>query len=96
MDEATTVALEDALTDQERTLLDELADGIADRRLTTAAIFFVESVKPLGHVTSQLMLFFRPIVTAIWNDPVRWDTAQRCLERRGSLELLLRRLEARA
>jgi len=42
------------------------------------------------------MLFFRPIVTAIWSDPVRWDLAQAILERRGSLELLLRRLEARA
>lgn len=96
MDEAAIDKLEAQLTSQERALLDELADGIASRRLTTAAIFFVESIKPLGHATSQLMLFLRPIITTVWTDPVRWDVAQTCLERRGSLELLLRRLEARA
>ncbi|MBK9071226.1 MAG: hypothetical protein IPL79_09535 [Myxococcales bacterium] len=96
MAEATIDQLEAGLSEDERALLDQLADGIAQRRLTTAAIFFVESVKPLEQATSQLMLFFRPIVTAIWSDPVRWDLAQAILERRGSLELLLRRLEARA
>lgn len=88
--------LEARLSEAERALLDQLADGIAHRRLTTAAIFFVESIKPLEQATSQLMLFLRPIITAIWSDPVRWDLAQAILERRGSLELLLRRLEARA
>lgn len=89
--------LDDAdLTDDERTLLDELADGIARRRLTPAALFFLESMKPMGFVGSQMMVFLRPMVTVIWNNPTRWDQIQALLEKRGSIELLLRRLEARA
>jgi hypothetical protein len=88
-------ALEAALDDDERTLLDQLADGIARRRLTPAALFFLESMKPMGYLGSQLMVFLRPIVGIVWHDPSRWDRVQHLLERRGSIELLLRRLEAR-
>lgn len=87
--------LEAALTDEERALLDHLADGIARRRLTSAALFFLESMKPVGFLGSQAMVFLRPIVAVVWSDPVRWDQLQRILEKRGSIELLLRRLEAR-
>lgn len=84
------------LTDDERALLDELADGIARRRLTPAALFFLESVKPLGYVSSQFMIFLRPMISVVWTNPTRWDHLQAILEKRGSIELLLRRLEARA
>jgi hypothetical protein len=94
-DELAVRTLEASLDDDDKQLLDELADGIASRRLTSAAVFFLESVKPLGWVGSQVLLLFRPIVTVIWHDPIRWDRAQRILEKRGAIELLLRRLEAR-
>ena len=84
------------LTEDERTLLDELADGIARRRLTSAAMFFLESMKPMGYVGSQMMIFLRPMVSVVWSNPTRWDQLQQVLEKRGSIELLLRRLEARA
>lgn len=89
-------AIEEALGDEERALLDELADGIARRRLTPAAMFFFESMKPLGFAGSQVMHFFRPMVQVVWSDPTRYDLLAGILERRGSIELLLRRLEARA
>jgi len=86
--------LEAALTDEERRMLDELATGIARRRMIAPALFFVESVKPLAFVSSQVMHFFRPIVQTIWTNPMTYDRLVSVLERRGSLELLLRRLEA--
>jgi hypothetical protein len=89
-------ALEAALSDEDRALLDSLADGIVRRRLTPAALFFLESMKPMGFVGSMMMTFLRPIVAVIWSDPARWDRVAALLERRGSIELLLRRLEARA
>lgn len=95
MKEAEVQALEESLDDDERKLLDDFADGIVRRRLTPAALFFFESVKPLGFIGSQAMIFFRPIISIIWSDPVRYDRLQKVLEKRGSLELLLRRLEAR-
>jgi hypothetical protein len=86
-------ALEEALTDEERRLLDDLAAGIERRGLTPVALFFLESMKPLGYVSSQVMHFFRPIISVLWEQPVKYDLATKILERRGSIELLLRRLE---
>ena len=86
--------LEAGLSDDERELLDRLASGIARRGLTPAALFVLESMTPLGYVGSQLMLFFRPLVHGLWSDPQTYDRIASILERRGSIELLVRRLEA--
>ena len=88
--------LEKGLSDEERALLDRLADGITRRGLTTPALFFLESMKPMGFIASQALVFFRPIVETIAPNPKTYDLLTRILERRGSVELLLRRLEARA
>ncbi len=88
--------LEAALSDEDRALLDSLADGIVRRRLTPAALFFLESMKPMSFLGGYTMMFLRPIVAVIWPDPQRWDRVAALLERRGTIELLLRRLEARA
>jgi hypothetical protein len=88
-------ALEARLTADELAMLDELADGIVVRRLGTPALFFLESMRPLGYVGSQMMVFLRPMVALVWSNPRRWDQVQRVLEVRGSTELLARRLEAR-
>jgi hypothetical protein len=89
-------ALEARLSDEDRAFLDALADGLARRRLASAALFFLESMKPMSFVTSAMMVFLRPIISTVWTDPVRWDRVTRLLEERGAIELLLRRLEARA
>jgi hypothetical protein len=88
-------ALEAKLTADDLATLDALADAIVVRRLATPALFFLESMRPLGYVGSQMMVFFRPLVTLVWASPQRWDLVQRVLEVRGSMELLARRLEAR-
>ncbi len=88
--------LDPSLDDDDRKFLDDLADGIANRRLAPAALFLLESSKPLGWLGSQLLLLFRPMVAVVFHDPVRWDRLQRLLEHREAIELLLRRLEARA
>ena len=88
--------LESELTEDERSLLDRLADGLARRRLGSVAILFLESSKPLGFVASQAMHFFRPIVGALVGKAESYDRLARLLERRGAVELLIRRLEARA
>ncbi len=96
MNEQEVAELEAELTEDERTLLDQLADGLAKRRLATAALMFAESVKPLGFIGSQMLHFFRPIISVLWTNPARYDQVTKILERRGSLELLCRRLEARS
>jgi hypothetical protein len=89
-------ALEARLSDEDKQFLDQLADGLTNRRLASAALFFLESMKPLNFVTSSMMAVLRPVITTVWSDPKRWDRVQRLLEERGAIELLLRRLEARA
>ncbi len=89
-------ALEESLSDEERELLDDLAVKISKRKMITPALFFLESVKPLGFISSQLMYFFRPMVQSLWTNPTTYDKVSKILERRGSLELLLRRIEAHA
>ena len=88
-------ALEARLSPDDLALLDELADAIVRRHLGTPALFFLESMRPLGFIGSQLMIVLRPLVLVAWPDPRRWDGVQRVLEVRGATELLCRRLEAR-
>jgi hypothetical protein len=64
--------------------------------MATPAIFFLESMKPLGFVGAQAMHFFRPIVSIVLREPAAYDRLTKLLERRGAVELLLRRLEARS
>ena len=83
------------MTEQDGVMLDELADAITRRHLATPALFFLESMRPLSFVGSQMMVFLRPMVSMVWTNPQRWDQLQRVLEERGSVEELARRLEAR-
>lgn len=83
------------MTEQDLAMLDELADAIVRRHLATPALFFLESMRPLGFVGSQLMLVLRPIVQLVWASPQRYDHLQRILEERGAMEELAQRLEAR-
>ena len=84
------------LGDDDKELLDRIADGIVRRKLTPAAVFFFESMKPLGFVASQAMRFFQPLVQIVTTNPVTYNRLSKILERRGSIELLLRRLEQRS
>lgn len=42
--------------------MDRFASTIAERRLTVAAVFFLESMTPLNFIASQGLAFFTPIV----------------------------------
>ena len=95
MGEPAVEALEAELSDDERDLLDEVAEGISRRGMGPVELMFLESMKPLAYVSSQMLVFFRPIVSTVWQNPIKYDRVTQILERRGSLELLLRRLEAR-
>ncbi len=88
--------LEAELSEEERDMLDDLAERIARRGMVAPAMFFFESIKPLAFVSSQVLHFFRPIVQAVWTNPLTYDRVSRLLERRGAVELLVRRLEAKA
>jgi hypothetical protein len=89
-------ALEAALSAEDRAFLDRIAEAVARRRMIAPALVVLESIKPLAFVSSQALHFMRPIVQSIVTDPVAYDRITGLLERRGAIELLLRRIEAQS
>jgi len=80
------------LTEQDRILLDKIAKKIAYLGLSTPAIFFIEMHKPMNFLGSQLLVFLEPILWGFFNS----DEFRRfalILEKRDTLEVLLRRIE---
>ncbi|MBI4722015.1 MAG: hypothetical protein HY769_03300 [Candidatus Stahlbacteria bacterium] len=83
---------DEKLNAEEKELIDKLANEIAKRRLDTVAITFLESVKYLNFISSQTMIFFKPIVDAIFPTQI-YDKIQQILEKRGSIEYLIQAIE---
>ena len=69
-----------------------MAVWIVNKRMTTPAILFLESVRPLNYVGSQVMVFFAPTVRIIFDLP-EWDELRMILERRESIAYLLDLIE---
>lgn len=79
-------------TDHERLVVDRLCRYVHKRGLTTAAQMLLESTMPLSYLTSQLMHFFAPLVSAV-TDSTGYGHFATFLERRGAVEYLCRRLD---
>lgn len=77
-------------------LIDKLARWITDHRLETPAILFLESVKPLSFIGSQMWLMYGVPMLGIVIDEHESSEYGLLFENRDNLELLLRRIEALA
>lgn len=73
-------------------LLRKIANQIVKRKLTTPAIMFFESVKPLSFVGSQGMVFLQPFVQAFLNRR-EYDEITLMMEERENVEKLLCEIE---
>lgn len=85
---------EASLNDRQRELLDRFAGRIVHLRMATPAILFLESVRPLNYVGSQVMVFFAPVVRGFFGLP-EWDELRVVLERRESIGYFLDLIEAK-
>lgn len=79
-------------TEAQRAMIDGLCRQIVARELTTPALLFLESVRPLNYVTAQTVQFFAPLLSAA-GDARACEELASFLERRGSIEVLCRRIE---
>lgn len=79
-------------TPEEQDLMDRVARRVVKWGMTVPAIIFLESVKPLNYIGSQVMVFFEPFVTAIL-DLKDYSTLQRMMEKRQNVENLLLTIE---
>jgi len=81
-----------SLPPEEAAVLDKLAKKAVERGMAVPAILFLESVKPLNFITSQVMVFFEPIIQTIFNFK-DYNNLRTALERRESIEILLLKIE---
>ncbi|MCS7249569.1 MAG: hypothetical protein N2323_00695 [candidate division WOR-3 bacterium] len=83
------------LTDLEKEeLIRKIAERVVSLRLTPVAIVLLESTKPLSFAFNQLLVFFHPIVTSIFN-PVPYEKLILFFEDRNNIELLIKEIEKR-
>ena len=80
------------LTERERAFLDRLARKVVERDIASAAVFFLESVKPLNYLGSQVVVFFKPIISLAFR-PEQCDQVAELLSKRGALEALAEMIE---
>ncbi|MEO0080199.1 MAG: hypothetical protein ABIK44_05940 [candidate division WOR-3 bacterium] len=74
-------------------IITKIAQKTVDLRLTPLAIVMLESTKPLSFLGSQLMVFFQPVVTALF--PLhQYDEITALLEERENIELLIQKIES--
>jgi hypothetical protein len=76
------------------TTLDELTEAICRRGLGTAAVFLLESVRPLNFIGSQAMHAFTPLASVVF-DPKHWSMLAEALEDRTTIDRLIKRIEAK-
>jgi len=86
------VSNQDYLSPQEQELANRLAGRIVRLGLGPVALLFIESVRPLNFVGSQLLHFLAPFVQAFghFSD---YDTLAALLENRRSVDRLLEAIE---
>lgn len=82
------------LTPRQEEILERLASKVVEWRMAVPAVLFLESVKPLNYVGSQVLVFFAPIVNTVFTIK-DYDEFVALMEERGSIELLLKRIESK-
>jgi len=80
------------LTPHQEEILDKIARKVVYWKMSVPAILFLESVKPLNYIGSQMMAFFEPFVQTLFSVK-DYEEFRQMMERRGTIELLLVRIE---
>ena len=80
------------LTPQQEEILTKIAQKVVHWKMAVPAILFLESMKPLNYIGSQMMAFFEPFVQTLfsWKD---YDELRRMMEERETVERLLQKIE---
>ena len=84
-----------ALTPDETRVLERLADRVVELRLEVPALLTLESARPLSLLAGQSMIFFEPLVQALFR-VADYRLFASLIERRESLDHLARMIETRA
>lgn len=77
---------------EEDAVLEKLAKKVVEWKMSVPAILALESMKPLNFIGSQTMVFFEPMIQAVFNFK-DYDTFRCALEKRETIEILLLKIE---
>jgi len=80
------------INSEEKEFLDKIAKKVVDKGMCLPAVLFLESVKPLNFIGSQILLFFEPILKT-FIEFKSYDRLITILEKRESIPVLINRLE---
>ncbi|ODS32858.1 MAG: hypothetical protein SCARUB_02017 [Candidatus Scalindua rubra] len=83
------------LADNDIDLIRKLADYVVRRNMSVPAIMFLESVRPLNFISSQAMIFFKPILTNFFSRD-EYDKLAIILEKREVVDLLINEIEKKS
>ena len=81
-----------SLTQSDKQLISNLAEKIVKHGMSVPAIFFLEMVKYMSFIGSQLMVFFGPVITAFVQSESYYKLTH-LLEERQNVEFLMLELE---
>lgn len=79
--------------EQELAVMDKVAQRICRHGLAIPAILFLESSRPMNFIGASAMAYFEPIVRGIFTEWEGYSTFYKMMERRGSVECLIDRVE---
>lgn len=80
------------ITPAQEAAIDKLAKEIAERGMAVPALMFLETVKPLNWIASQVMLFFEPITAWFFNLRELVDL-RRAFQKREGIIILIEKIE---
>ena len=80
--------------DDERQLADRLAGFVVRRRMTTPALMALESSRPLGFISSQVLVFLAPFAPLLFSTD-EYERLTRLVEKRRGVDLVIDAIAAR-
>ena len=80
------------LSAEDQQLLDKIGTKIVEYQMTVPAILFLESVRPLNFIGSQVMYFFQPMVQ-IFFSAAEYERFAKIIEDRETVESLIVAIE---
>ncbi len=84
--------LSESITPSQEAILDRIAKEVVDRQMSVPVLIFLETVRPLNWMSSQVLLFFEPITAWFFGLKELIDL-RRALDKRESIPMLMDKIQ---
>jgi hypothetical protein len=81
-------------TENDILMIEKVAAAVVNRQMAVPALLFLESIKPVAFLGSQVLIFLRPfIITAVYGQSSNYERFALLMERREGVEKLIEEIE---